>query len=225
MCGAKGSSIYTRNSGTRVVDPVKNGRVMKAIPRSISLYRGLGVICLGVLLFAQTAGAGTSDLNITCVKKRFENIASDSSGKSMPGSHTSTKSERWGYTVTVENQGFKKFENLDIKYVVYFKHQELGIKGPPRKKTSGGTYKLETLGTFDKKSFDTSAVTLNFASLGDAYFFTNGAKINVKDALEGLWVRVYAGDNLISESTYPTDLANTEKWVDKNDSDDQEHPQ
>ena len=162
--------------------------------------------------FLHQARAGESDLNITCEKKRMELRG----GARNANSDVIKKSEQWGYTVSVENQGFSDLSNLQVKYIIYYKHEELGIKGPPQKKTKTGAYTIDKINSLDKTSFNTDSVTLKKASLvgpvGGYEFFGNGAKPSVADTLDGLWVRIYKDGNLLGEFAYPAGLTSSETW-------------
>ena len=168
---------------------------------------------MAIFLFANGAQAADSDLNITCVKKRFE---AQPGGAGQIRSEGSAKSEQWGYSVTIENQGFKPLANLEVKYIIYYKHEQLGIKGPPKKETKTGTYTLAALNSLGKTSFDTHSVKLTKASLvgsfGGYTYFANGAKPTATDSLTGLWVRVYKDGNVFAEYAYPAGLTSSEQW-------------
>ena len=47
--------------------------------------------------------------------------------KASDGSANETK-EHWVYDVTIENKTFKELTNLDLKYVIFFKQEQLGVK-------------------------------------------------------------------------------------------------
>lgn len=155
------------------------------------------------------ARGADSDVTITCDKKKFEDTAGAASGENTG---VNKKSENWGYTVSVENEGFKALTGLEVKYIIFYKHSELGIKGPPQKKTKTGSYTIDTLAAIGKTSFDTDPVTLTKASLGGGAIFGNGARSRVADTLSGLWIRIYKDGNLFAEYAYPAGLTSTETW-------------
>jgi hypothetical protein len=47
--------------------------------------------------------------------------------KASDGGANETK-EHWVYDVTIENKTFKELTNLDLKYVIFFKKEKLGVK-------------------------------------------------------------------------------------------------
>jgi hypothetical protein len=172
-----------------------------------------GLVVLAALFaWLHLARAGDSDVNITCEKKKME--LPGASG----GAHSdyTKKSEQWGYTVSVENQGFTDLGALQVKYIIYYKHEELGVKGPAQKKTKTGTYSIDKIASLGKTSFDTDSVTLSKSALvgpmGGYSYFGNGAKSSVADTLAGLWVRIYKDGNLFAEYSYPAGLTSSETW-------------
>jgi hypothetical protein len=165
------------------------------------------VVLAAVFGFLQFAHAADSDVNITCDKKKMEH----GGGGVKEQMDMTKKSEQWGYSVSIENEGFKDLTGLQVKYIIFYKHEELGTKGPAQKKTQAGSYSVDKIESMGKTSFDTTAVTLTKAALVGAYF-ANGAKGAVADTLEGLWVRIYKDGNLFAEYAYPAGLSSSETW-------------
>jgi hypothetical protein len=42
--------------------------------------------------------------------------------------------ERWVYDLTIENKTFRELTNLDLKYVIFFTLERLGLKADPSKR-------------------------------------------------------------------------------------------
>jgi hypothetical protein len=174
------------------------------------------VLCAALLLLIQIARAADSDLNITCEKKRLELQSAKAQKPDANGVGESKSAEQWGYNVTVENQSFQPLANLQVKYIIFFKREQLGVKGPPKKETQTGTYSITSIDSNGKTSFDTDSVKLSKASLvgvmGGSAYFANGAKSSAEDTLSGIWVRVYKDGNLFAEYAYPAGLTSSEQW-------------
>lgn len=171
------------------------------------------VLCLAILFVTQIARAADSDVTIAVEKKRVD---AGNTGIRKP-SDTQKKTETWGFTVTIENQTFKPLENLEAKYIIFYKQEQLGVKGPPRKKTESGSYTISSIDSLGKTSFDTNTVKLTRASLigndpGSYYYFANGAKTTTEDTITGIWVRLYQNGNVFAEYAYPAGLTTTETW-------------
>jgi hypothetical protein len=167
--------------------------------------------------FVHCARAADSDVAITVEKKQ---VADASPGTGMHAdSNEAKKTQHWGFTVTIENQGFKALQNLDAKYIIFYKKEELGQKGA-HKESKTGEQKVDPVQSLGKTTFQTTDVELTRSSLvgtGDTYFyFTNGAKPTSADTLTGIWIRLYSSDGkLFAEYAYPAGLTSSEQWQDK----------
>jgi len=161
------------------------------------------------LMFLHTTRGADSDLSITCEKKRIE-----SHREPHPAGEfgTSKKTEKWGFSVSLENQGFNALSNLEVKYVIFYKHEDLGVKGPPQKKTKTGSHTVDNIDSMGQTTFDTVPVVLSKDSLEGGAYFGNGAKSAVADTISGIWIRVYQNGALFTEYAYPSGLTSTETW-------------
>jgi len=168
-------------------------------------------LCLAVSVLMQSARANDADVEITSQPKRIET-------QPTAGPHPDevSKTQKWGYAVTLENKTFKPIQNLEVRYIVFYKHEQLGIKAPPQKKQLSGTYPIDKIDSLGKVSFDTSPVVLTKALLigevGSYTYFTNGAKPKAEDSLTGIWIRVYRNGSLFAEHAQPSELTSREKW-------------
>ena len=163
------------------------------------------LVCVAVLLMAQLARAGDGDLDISSQPKKL--------GDKAGGTHhvdELVKREQWGYTITLENKTFKPLNNLEVDYVIFYKHVEFGSKAPPQKKQVSGTYTVPAIASLDKVSFDTNPVELTKAELlgptGGYAYFTNGGRGKADDALIGISVRVMLNGALFGQYSNPSDL-------------------
>ena len=111
-------------------------------------------VSVALCLVAQVARAGDGDVSVTSQPKKFAK-------KPATGQHhgeTTSKTQDWGYSITLENKTFKPFANLDVKYKIFYHHEQLGVKGPGEKKISDGSFTVDQLPSLGKISFDTSSV-------------------------------------------------------------------
>jgi hypothetical protein len=170
-------------------------------------YRAL-IVAVSLWIALPAAHAGLDDLEINCVAKKFEQTTKVSSG----GGDTNVTKEQWGYEVTVENKAFKDLTGLEIKYITFYKTEQLGSKAPPALKHKSGASKIDAIKGHEKAEFHTDTVELKKSSLAGGYTYADGAKISVQDALAGLWIRVYQNGAQIAEFAKPTSLTTKEKW-------------
>ncbi len=168
------------------------------------------VICAVACILAHTARAGDEDLDVSSQPKKIED--------KITGQHSEevSKTEKWGYSVTVENNTFQPLTNLEVKYMIFYKKEELGVKGPPRKRHDDGTYGIPLVAANDKVTFDTGSVELTKSTLlgpvGGYSYFSNGAKPSAQDSLTGVWIRIYQNGQLFKEYANPSDIMQKEQW-------------
>jgi hypothetical protein len=168
------------------------------------------VLCAAVWMLAAVARGGDADMDVTTQAKKIEDQVTGQKTDEV------SKTQKWGYSVTVENKTFHPLDNLEVKYMIFYKHEQLGIKGPPFKKHVNGTYTIKEVAPNDTTSFDTDAVELTRAALlgpvGGYTYFLNGAKPKVEDSLSGIWIRIYQNGTLFKEYANPSDLTEKEQW-------------
>jgi len=175
------------------------------------------------LVAAHVSMAGPFDLEIHCVAKKvsedLKKASSDTKmGKDMygqpaliTGGGTNKKKEDWVYDVTIENKTFKDMANVEVKYLIFFKREKLGVKADPTPDRKAGSAAVGVLKAHEKKTITTDAVELQKANLVGEFHYASGAKINVQDTLTGVWVRVFQDGQQISEYANPSNLSK-EKW-------------
>jgi hypothetical protein len=84
--------------------------------------------------------AGNLDVEIHCSPKRVDQTVK----KASDGGANETK-EHWVYDVTIENKTFKELTNLDLKYVIFFKQEQLGVKAAPTPRQQNGSISIDFL--------------------------------------------------------------------------------
>jgi hypothetical protein len=170
-----------------------------------ALFVLLAVAILTVL--AGPVGAGNADVDIHCVAKKLDEKVNQGSGE---GSFAVTK-EHWIYEVTIENRTFKDLADVEVKYVIFFNKEQLGVKAAATPKQQSGTATVGSLKSHEKKSFTTEPVELDKANLVGNYHYPSGAKPGAHDTLTGLGVRVMQAGQQFAEFANPSTLLR-EKW-------------
>jgi len=149
---------------------------------------------------------GNSDLDIHCVPKKVdENVKKASDGGA------NTVKEHWTYEVTVENRTFKELANLEVKYVIFFKQEQLGVKDAPAIQHQTGSFSIASLKSHQKTSSVTNTVELKKANLVGNWIYTSGGKINAQGSLVGMALRIFQNGQQFAEYANPPNLAK-EKW-------------
>jgi hypothetical protein len=103
---------------------------------------------------------GNLDVEIHCAPKRVDQTVK----KASDGGANETK-EHWVYDVTIENRTFNELTNLDFKYVIFFKQEQLGVKAPATPRQQSGSFSIDSLKSHEKKSFSTNPVELSKSNL------------------------------------------------------------
>ena len=150
--------------------------------------------------------AGNFDVEIHCTPKKVDEQVK----KASDGGANTTK-EHWTYEVTVENKTFKDLPDLNVKYAIFIKQEQLGVKAAPTPKHQTGSFSISSMKPHEKKSFTTDSVELNKSNLVGNWIYTSGAKPNAQDTLAGLAVRIYQNGQPFAEYANPSTLSK-EKW-------------
>ena len=163
-------------------------------------------LVIAPVIAANVVRAANFDVEIHCVAKRV----SQEVKKASDGGAATTK-EHWVYDVTIENKTFKDLANLEVKYIIFFKQEQLGVKAEATPRRQTGSTTIDLLKPHEKKSFSTDSIELNKANLVGNWIYHSGAKPNAQDTLVGLAVRVYQGGQQFADYANPSTLAK-EKW-------------
>ncbi|MEI8342891.1 MAG: hypothetical protein WCH43_15310 [Verrucomicrobiota bacterium] len=123
--------------------------------------------------------------------------------------------EQWAYNVTIENKCFRDLENLEIQYIIFMKPEIPGQKmlsGHVELKRKSGSTSIKFFKKYDKFPFTTESMELTGTQLSGGYYWGNGANQNAKDALKGIWVRVFADGKQVAEYANPATITSKEHW-------------
>jgi hypothetical protein len=162
-------------------------------------YRFL--VLLTAVWSTNVAIAGNFDVEIHCFPKRI-----DQSVRTASDGGVNQTRERWFYDLTIENKTFKELTNVDLKYVIFFKQEQLGVKAAATPRQQSGSFSIDDLKPHEKKSFSTNPVELNKSNLVGHWHYESGAKPNAQDTLVGLAMRVYQGGQQFAEFANPSTL-------------------
>lgn len=157
------------------------------------------------------ADAGYS-FNFTTEQKKLDSTTGSG------GIGINSTKEKWAYKVTMENKSFKDAPNIEIKYLTFMRPDQAGEKQVlskvKLKRSKLGSVKLAVLKNFDKYTFVTDPMMLIQTQLQPGYGWANGASPRSKDALRGLWLRVFVDGQQVCEFANPPELKEKEKWED-----------
>ncbi len=126
--------------------------------------------------------------------------------------------EQWGYSVNLLNRTGKVLNGMHVDYILFVKPDlEPGKSStivPLKQKP--GSKKFDTVGAFESANFRTDPIIVYKQQLKAGYVWTKtGNSIAMEDTLYGVWLRVYVGDQMVTEAYSPATLSQTEKWPGK----------
>jgi len=150
------------------------------------------------------------DLVINPVLKKFDEKKSTINATN--GATVTEKEEHWGYITTLENKSFKPIPDLQLKYIVFYKQDTIGMKSATRFERQTGTAPIQGIPAGGIANFTTEHLKLKKEVLNGNYYFKNGAKNRAEDGVMGIWIRVYLNGTLFAETVHPESLINKEKW-------------
>jgi hypothetical protein len=125
--------------------------------------------------------------------------------------------EQWVYNVTIDNKSSRDHADLEVKYVIYAADVEPGSKAPPKIIRKRGSAKVPAIKSHTKATFTTEPIDLVKSQLTQGVTYGSGARPRANDTLEGIWMRIYKGGEMVAEIARPPALAQKEPWEKAND--------
>jgi hypothetical protein len=171
------------------------------------------LLCATILFFTGAARAGGNySFGFTA-----EQTQQDANYDNGPDSLNITS--HWSYKVTIENRSFKDLPGIEVKYIVFVKHETYGGADHARViERKAGSKTVDVLKNAAKWTFNTDALEMHklLMSLTESVHNTTKtlAPTNVKqkDSLNGIWLRIYQNGAQIGEYIYPEGLVQSQKW-------------
>ena len=126
--------------------------------------------------------------------------------------------EEWVYDITIENKSFKDVQNVEIKYIIFEKPQNASdvAKTKHEMVRKQGEKTVPAIKNLEKITFATESIERSSIQLKPGYVWKSGSgKRQSKDAMSGLWIRIYVNGQQVTEFMDPTTLSADQKWDDK----------
>jgi hypothetical protein len=119
--------------------------------------------------------------------------------------------EQWAYNVIVENKSANDHTALEVKYILFANDVTPGSKAPPKIVRKNGSTTID-IKSREKKAFVTEPMDITKSQLVGGTTWGSGARPRSNETLEGIWLRIYKGSELISETVRPPTLATRQTW-------------
>ncbi|MEI8233224.1 MAG: hypothetical protein WCH57_00910 [Verrucomicrobiota bacterium] len=157
------------------------------------------------MLFPLLAQAGDYEITVNRKKEAFSQSHEGRIQKS---------SQNWIGEVNVTNHGFKVSPELELRYIIFVKRQDLGKTAASAEHVEKikGTFKIPSLKGGAMAANTTPEVKLRQGKLDSRCFFTNGGIEKSEDTVLGVWARLYQGTTQVEEYVSPTTLKGKQKW-------------
>lgn len=121
--------------------------------------------------------------------------------------------DQWGYNIELTNRSKTPLDKLRAEYVLFVKQDTTVSGGKPSFRRVKAATKVAVIEPLEKVSFRTQPVpSYRYVLKPGFYWSATGNSKPVRDTLEGMWLRIYSGDELLIEKITPETLAKTEKW-------------
>ena len=173
---------------------------MRKVP--FSLY-----LLLAVVMFPLSGFGSANDVVFTVTRKKLDE-------KKSSGQSETSHSKEILYSVKVLNKGFSEYENVIIKYNIYYETPLLGSSNKPELRTAQGSENLPSLPRNKPLEFTTSSITLTSDSLNPSWYFADGSKREAKDKVVGVWFKAFdAEGKLIGEYFNRSTVTRKYKWL------------
>jgi hypothetical protein len=168
------------------------------------------VIPLLMILVAMSSSAVAQlhDVQISAAPKKIDQQ------KSRKGEHSTVTTKEMAYIVTVENRSFKTFDEVNVKYMIFYADSQPGRSEKPIEAHHKGSETLRNLSTYRKAQFETAPFKLEKEELDGGWYYTSGGDGRAKDRVTGVWVRAYANGNLVGEYANPSTVMKNREWKD-----------
>ena len=151
--------------------------------------------------------AGAIDLQLS--RGQFDSNKKDGNGQT-------TSEDKWGYSVTLSNHSMKVIKGLHVEYLLFVKVEDAesgkDAQPLPLKRVKGAKV-IDVVEGAKSITFRSDTISMFRSELKPGYFWSKtGSTQPIKDTLVGIWMRVYASDQLVAEYYNPSTLTKTETW-------------
>lgn len=162
-------------------------------------------------------------IEVVCGRTKFKSTKQPPEGVTQTRTDGTTEivgtinrtDEDWGYSVTLTNRLSKPLKNVRVEYLLFVKpDQEPGNdKKAAKLARQSGSNRIALIEPRKQTMFKTTSMrTVKTEIRGNVTWEKTGGRGVVADTLHGIWVRIYVGDQLVTETSTPDTLAGKETW-------------
>jgi len=154
------------------------------------------------------AAAAKQNLEVTIQKKVFE------TKQTLANEDSPIATDPQAYVVTIKNNGPNDLVGARVEYRFYMTGnvRAEGSSEPDMKRKEGredmGTLRVGDSFTFTTDTFDVPRATPR----GGFYYYVDGSRSRFRSELGGVWLRVYLGNNIVTEKAEPASISSREPF-------------
>jgi hypothetical protein len=154
------------------------------------------------------AASAKQNLEVTIQKKVFE------TKQTLANEDTPIATDPQAYVVTIKNNGPNDLVGARVEYRFYLTGtvRAEGGSEPDMKRKEGredmGTLRVGDSFTFTTDTFDVPRATPR----GGFYYYVDGSRSRFRSELGGVWLRVYLGNNIVTEKAEPSSISSREPF-------------
>ena len=177
-------------------------------PRYAPMKRSVMRLLIILVTLSTSAVAQLYDVQISATRKKIDQQ------KSRKGEHATVTTKEMAYVVTVENRSLKSFEELHVKYMIFYANAQPGNSEKAIEAHHKGSETLKNLSTHRTAQFETAPFKLEKEELDGGWYNASGGDGRAKDRVTGVWIRAYSDGDLVGEYANPTTVAKSREWQD-----------
>ena len=118
-----------------------------------------------------------------------------------------TATQNWTGEVKVVNHAFQPVPELEARYILFVKRQELGEKpNSDHVEKVKGKAKVNALKPGESASILTSEVELRQQKLAGGYYYVGGGSSKAEDTIAGVWIKLFNAGKEAGEYVNPPTL-------------------
>jgi len=119
-----------------------------------------------------------------------------------------------GYKIVIKNKSKNTFEHLNAKYILFSEQDAIAAKSGKDKsyQRKKGKQAIPIILAQDNYTFETKTIRLTNTELKKGIRYCGGGDTESDAKLSGIWIRVFKDEQLITDYSYPSNIATEEDW-------------
>ena len=148
------------------------------------------------------------------IEVRFITDVEDKSGWEDKGGGIVRKTWKQGYGIELSNESQLDLKNIRIEYLIFKFEDAMAAqkRSQGKVRTINDETKVPSLKAGRKASVSTKKFPMLETKLAPGYRWPDGGKETSEDEMRGIWIKVFVGEILATETSKPENLMRKESW-------------